>query len=140
MPSVVRLSAEFFEEVTQHPVPLDFGALRALRGSSLRLDIYAWLTYRMSYLQRPTTVPWESLRAQFGSDLADTKQGRAQFRRDFERHLREVVLVYREANVETVPTGVLLRPSLTHVPLKGTREFRTQLLRSYPRDQGGVRA
>jgi hypothetical protein len=85
-------------------------------------------------------VPWESLRAQFGSDLADTKQGRAQFRRDFERHLREVVLVYREANVETVPTGVLLRPSLTHVPLKGTREFRTQLLRSYPRDQGGVRA
>ncbi len=140
MPSVVRLSAEFFEEVTKHPVPLDFGALHALRGSSLLLDIYAWLTYRMSYLQRPTTVPWESLRAQFGSDLADTKQGRAQFRRDFERHLREVVLVYREANVETVPTGVLLRPSLTHVPLKGTREFRTQLLRSYPRDQGGVRA
>src|SRR5215213_5547174 len=64
-------------------------------GSRVGLDIYAWLTYRMSYLQRPTTVPWPSLRAQFGSDLADTKQGRGQFRRDFERHLREVVLVYR---------------------------------------------
>jgi hypothetical protein len=54
-----------------------WGPLRALRGSALRLDIYAWLTYRMSYLQRPTTVRWPSLRAQFGSDLADTKQGRA---------------------------------------------------------------
>jgi Plasmid encoded RepA protein len=106
------------------PVPLDLGALRALRGSALRLDIYTWLTYRMSYLRRPTTVPWESLRAQFGSDLADTKQGRAQFRRDFERNLREVVLVYREADVETSPAGVVLRPSLTHVPLRGTRERR----------------
>jgi hypothetical protein len=35
MPSVVRLSAEFFQEVTKHPVPLDLGALRALRGSAL---------------------------------------------------------------------------------------------------------
>jgi hypothetical protein len=129
MPSVVRLSAEFFEEVTKHPVPLDVGALRALRGSALRLDVYAWLTYRMSYLQRPTTVPWPSLRAQFGSDLADTKQGRAQFRRDFERHLRQVLLVYREAEVETSASGVVLRPSLTHVPLKGTREFRRALMR-----------
>jgi Plasmid encoded RepA protein len=124
MPSIVRLSAEFFEEVTRHPVPLDLGALRALRGSALRLDIYAWITYRMSYLRRPTTVPWESLRAQFGSDLADTKQGRGQFRRDFERNLRQVLVVYREADVETSAAGVVLRPSLTHVPFKGLRGFR----------------
>jgi hypothetical protein len=115
MPSTVRLSAEFFEEVTQHPVPLNLDALRALRGSSLRLDIYAWLTYRMSYLRRRTEVPWESLRAQFGSNLANTKQGRAQFRRDFERNLREVVVVYREANVEVSSGGVVLLPSPTHV-------------------------
>lgn len=30
LPSTVRLSAEFYEEVTRHPVPLDVGALRAL--------------------------------------------------------------------------------------------------------------
>lgn len=124
LPSTVRLSTDFYREVVEHPVPLDVGALRALRGSALRLDIYAWLTYRMSYLARSTTVPWASLKAQFGSNLADTKQGRAQFRRDFERNLREVVLVYREATVEATPAGVLLRPSLTHVPFRGLRALR----------------
>lgn len=140
LPSTVRLSAEFYEEVTRHPVPLDVGALRALRGSALRLDIYAWLTYRMSYLARPTTVPWEALRAQFGSTLADTKQGRAQFRRDFERHLREVTLVYREAQIETSPAGVILSPSLTHVPLKGLRELaRDQRLRNHQPNRRSAR-
>ena len=123
LPSSVRLSGEFFREVTEHPVPLDLRALRALRGSPLRLDIYAWITYRMSYLRRRTEVPWESLRAQFGSNNADTRQGRAQFRKDFERNLREVVLVYREANVEVSPGGVVLLPSRIHVPLKGLREL-----------------
>jgi hypothetical protein len=33
MPSYVRLSERFWEEVTQHPVPIDLEALRALRGS-----------------------------------------------------------------------------------------------------------
>jgi hypothetical protein len=115
LPSCVRLSAEFYKEVTEHPVPLDLAALRALRGSPLRLDIYAWLTYRMSYLRRRTEVPWESLRAQFGSNNANTKQGRAQFRKDFERNLREVVLVYRGANVEVACGGVVLLPSPTHI-------------------------
>jgi hypothetical protein len=77
-------------------------------------------TYRMSYLRRRTEVPWEALRAQFGSNLADTKQGRAQFRRDFDRNLREVVLVYRDANVEVSPGGVVLLPSRTHVPARRT--------------------
>lgn len=115
LPSTVQLSGEFFKEVTEHPVPLNLDALRALRGSALRLDIYAWLTYRMSYLRRRTEIPWGSLRTQFGSQLAETKQGRSQFRRDFERHMREVLLVYRDANVETSPAGVVLLPSPTHV-------------------------
>jgi hypothetical protein len=121
LPSTVRLSSEFYNEVVQHPVPLDLKALRALRGSPLRLDMYAWLTYRMSYLRHPTTVPWDALRMQFGSNLADTPQGRAQFRRDFEKHLRQVTLVYREANVQVSPSGVVLRPSRTHVPFRGLR-------------------
>lgn len=128
MPSTVCLSSEFFDEVTQHPVPLNLAALRALRGSALRLDIYAWLTYRMSYLRRRTEVPWGALRMQFGSNLADTKQGRAQFRRDFDRHLREVLVVYRDANVEISPGGVVLLPSRTHVPLTSTPRAATSAI------------
>jgi hypothetical protein len=116
LPSTVRLSAEFFQEVVQHPVPIDVGALRALRGSPLRLDLYCFLTFRMSRLRRPTDIPWESLRGQFGSNNADTPQGRAQFRKDLEKHLREVLLVYRECKVEVTKTGLRLYPSPTHVP------------------------
>jgi hypothetical protein len=122
-PSYVLLTSEFFKEVTEHPVPLDLGALRALGGSPLRLDVYCWLTYRMSYLRRRTEVPWSSLRLQFGSNNADTPNGRAQFRKDFLTALREVLLVYREANVEVSKGGVVLLPSRTHVPLKGLREL-----------------
>lgn len=121
MPSTVRLSNEFFDEVTNHPVPLDLGALSLLRGSALRLDIYAWLTYRMSYLRRPTTIPWDSLRMQFGTNFADTKQGRAQFKRDFTKQLREVLVVYREAQVDATDAGLVLQPSRTHVRFKGLR-------------------
>lgn len=121
LPSYVRLSDEFFTEATTRPVPVSLDALRLLRGSPLRLDIYAWLTYRMSYLRRRTEVPWGSLRFQFGSNGADTKQGRHSFRVDFERHLRKVLAVYPDANVETAPDGLVLLPSRTHVkPTQGT--------------------
>jgi hypothetical protein len=120
-PAFVLLSHEFYTEVIEHPVPLDLGALRALGGSPLRLDVYAWLTYRMSSLQRRTQVPWAALREQFGSSNADTVNGRAQFRKDFLAALREVLVVYREAQVEVERAGVVLLPSRTHVPPKGLR-------------------
>jgi hypothetical protein len=105
----------------QHPVPIDVGALRALRGSPLRLDLYCFLTFRMSRLRRPTDIPWESLRGQFGSNNANTPQGRAQFRKDLEKHLREVLTVYRECRCEVTKTGLRLLPSPTHVPPRQLR-------------------
>jgi hypothetical protein len=115
LPSYVKLTEEFFREVTESPVPISIPALRALKGSALRLDIYMWLTYRMSYLRRRSEVPWASLRFQFGSQMANTRSGRFAFQRDFEKHLSRVLAVYPEANVEVSPQGVVLLPSRTHV-------------------------
>lgn len=113
-PSSVTLSQEFYDEVTTRPVPLNLTALRLLSGSPLRLDLYTWLTYRMSYLRKATTVPWESLLFQFGS-VAQTKQARRKFRLDFTEHLSRVLVIYPEAKVEVAERGVRLRPSLPHV-------------------------
>lgn len=114
LPSYVKLSQEFFEEVTLRPVPLSLDALRALRGSPMRLDIYAWLAHRMSYLHKPTVVSWNSLMLQFGSNAA-TNRGRRMFRQDFLAHLSPVLAMYPEARVTPTDSGLLLNPSRTHV-------------------------
>ena len=113
--STVTLSVPFFEEIVSHPVPIDLRALKALRRSAMALDTYAWLTYRMATLRRPTTIPWKGLQAQFGAGYPDTAQGLRDFRKRFLRHLRAVHVVYPAARLETADAGLLLRPSATHI-------------------------
>lgn len=110
--SVVTLSEPFFGEIITHPVPIDLRALKSLSRSPLALDIYVWLTYRMSYLRRPTTIPWVVLQAQFGSDYRRTRD----FKAAFVEHLRRVIAVYSAANVAQADTGLILKPSPTHIP------------------------
>lgn len=121
LPSFVDLSERFFEEVLAHPVPVDLRVVELLRGSPLRLDIYTWLTYRMSYLRRRTEIPWDMLRYQFGSDRADDRQGRWRFRKDFEAHLARVLVVYSDVRVEPTDAGLALLPSRTHVGARSDR-------------------
>lgn len=127
LPSYVQLSTEFFNELVSKPVPIDMRVLKKLKRSPLRLDIYTWLTYRMSYLRQPVHVPWNLLRLQFGSTLADTRSGRARFRQHFEKQLEEVLGSYRDANVQTSTEGILLLPSRPHVSPKGNRQLRLPL-------------
>ena len=44
--SKIELSEKFFNEIIRHPVPLDMNTLKALKRSSLGLDLYLWLVYR----------------------------------------------------------------------------------------------
>jgi hypothetical protein len=44
--NVVVLSAEFYREISTHPIPTDLQAARALSGSPAALDLYNWLCYR----------------------------------------------------------------------------------------------
>jgi hypothetical protein len=110
--STVTLSDDFFKEIISRPVPLDMRALRALKYSSLALDIYAWLVYRMSYLRERAVVPWASLQLQFGADFTRTRA----FREAFLQHLKAVLVVYPAARVDSSPAGLVLTPSPTHVP------------------------
>jgi hypothetical protein len=110
--SVVVLSAEFYDELVAHAVPIDLRALKALKGSPLALDIYSWLTYRMSYLRKPCLIPWEALQTQFGADYGRLRD----FRRKFLSHLAGVLHVYPAARLTEQSAGLLLRPSPTHLP------------------------
>lgn len=98
-------------------MPVDLRALRALRGSPLALDIYAWLTHRLSYLKRPTMIPWEALGAQFGAEYTRQRD----FRRQFLLRLSEVLSIYPSARCVESPAGLRLVPSPTHVDRPQTR-------------------
>lgn len=114
--STVRLGEEFFHEVTAHPIPVDLRAVRALRQSPLALDIYVWLTYRMSYLKANSrTISWPGLQLQFGCDYPETPQGLRDFRKQFLAQLQRVLIVYAKARVEQDSNGLILKPSPTHV-------------------------
>ncbi len=113
--SSVTLSMNFFEQLVAAPVPLDLRAVRALKRSPLALDLYAWATRRVSYLSRPTLIPWESLRRSFGAGYADTPQGRSCFRAKAIEAFHRIVMVYPELKIESQDNGLLLRPSGPHI-------------------------
>ena len=114
--SSITLSANFYEQLIASPVPLDLRAVRVLKQSPLALDLYAWATRRVSYLERPTLVSWEALRRSFGTGYAETPQGRVKFRAKALEALRRVCRVYSALHLEIESRGVMLRPSAPHVP------------------------
>ncbi len=110
--STVELGNKFFKEAIENPVPVDMRALKLLKRSPLALDVYCWLTYRMSYLRKPTVIPWGMLQLQFGSDYKLTRQ----FKAKFLEQLLAVQTVYPAVQVEAVENGLLLKPSKPHIP------------------------
>lgn len=122
--SRVRLSDTFYRECVTHPVPVDLRAYKALRGSPLAMDIYTWLTFRMSYtVRRSRPIRWELLMNQFGSQFndADIDQAVRNFKKQFLKALKLVVHIYAKARLEVCETGLVLLPSPPHVlPAKNT--------------------
>jgi hypothetical protein len=114
--SSVSLSPQFFKEIIDRPVPVDMNALLALKRSPMALDIYCWLIYRLSYLQRDALIPWELLQMQFGADYGQNARGLSNFKRMFLLRLKDVFAVYDTAKVHNVEKGLLLKPSPPHVP------------------------
>lgn len=113
--SSVKLSETFYNEIIEHPIPVDMRAIRALKKSPLALDIYAWMTYRASYATKPSEIPWQALAMQFGSDYAQLRQ----FKAAFMDALRKVHTVYAAANFELGEHGLIVKPTRPHIARKG---------------------
>lgn len=114
--STVTLGERFFEEIIDHPVPVDVATLRALKRSPLALDLYVWMTYRYSYLDKPVIVPWDGLHGQFGSDYGRMRK----FREKMVEALAKVHGIYPEARFDVGAVGLRLLPSKTHVGMLPT--------------------
>ena len=113
--STVILTERFYNEIIENPVPVDMRALKSLKQSPMALDIYCWLTYRMSYLKQTTAITWPQLQAQFGAGYATDDVGLNNFQKAFTQHLKKVLVVYPEANIDTARGRLILKPSKPHV-------------------------
>jgi hypothetical protein len=115
-PDRITLTEEFFRELRAHPVPLDEAALRQLRRSSMALDAYLWLAYRLHSLRGPTRVPWRALKAQFGGGGYEQL---FTFKQQFREALMLALAVYPDAarrGVRITEDGLLLNPADPPVP------------------------
>ena len=113
--SYLTLEQDFFDEITDRPIPIDLRAIKALKRSPMALDIYTWLTYRLSYLQAPTAISWEQLQWQLGAAYEFSEKGRKNFQQSFKKHLKSVLSVYPQAKVETIRGRLILKPSAPHI-------------------------
>ena len=107
--SEIELGEAFFNEIINHPVPIDMNTLKALKRSALGLDLYLWLTYRTFMLKRPMRLSWSCLYRQFGINSAQAGDKRAvdNFRTDCLRELKKIKVAWPDLNY-TVAQGVLV--------------------------------
>lgn len=111
--STIRLGEEFFQEIICHPVPLDMNILKALKRSSLGLDLYLWLTYRTFSLKRAVRLPWKRLYRQFGTNplKADDNVTVQAFRKDCLRELIKIKVAWTGLKYSTDKGVLVVRPS-----------------------------
>ena len=116
--SKIRLGEDLFNEIISHPVPLDMNTLKALKRSTLGLDLYLWLVYRTFALKRPLRLTWRLLYSQFGTnpDKAHNKKTIQNFRVQVLRELKKIKLAWPELNYATAPGVLILLPSKPAIP------------------------
>lgn len=102
-----RLSETFFQQLRQHAVPLDEAAIRHIHNSSMALDVYCWLAYRLHSLSTDKPISWAALAGQFGAGIKLRKH----FKPAFTESLALAQAVYREARVDVTEAGLILKPS-----------------------------
>ena len=116
--SKIELGEKFFHEIISHPVPLDMNTLKALKRSSLGLDLYMWMTYRTFSLQQPLRLSWRQLYRQFGANpaKANDKFTVRDFRRNVLRELVKIKAAWTDLNYATGKGVLILLPSKPAIP------------------------
>ena len=111
--SKIELGEKFYNEIIQHPVPIDMNTLTALKRSTLGLDLYLWLVYRTFTLRAPLRLPWRLLYGQFGAhpDKASDNQTVQHFRYKVLRELKKIKMAWSGLNYSTARGVLILHPS-----------------------------
>lgn len=110
-PNTITYSEGFFESLLKHALPIDNRAVNALGNSPLALDVYFWLTYRMTRGTKPIKIKWESLHGQFGGDTKLLKH----FKLEFKKAIESVKELFPNLPLELTDEGASLIPGRPEV-------------------------
>jgi len=110
--STVTISQKFYNEIRERPVPINMNILAALKRSPLGLDLYMFLTYRVSYLKKPAFISLKALHEQFGAEYNDIKN----FKKKVRRELIKIKLAWPQLNYELLPGRIAIQPSQPSIP------------------------
>jgi len=115
----VRLDEGFWASLRDHPVPVREEAIRAIgTRSSMAMDIYIWLAYRLHALVKSTPITWAAIQGQFGAGYRTSRNMRPVFL----DALQLALAVYPEAKVDLDEgRGLILYPSAPAVPKQTAR-------------------
>ena len=111
--SKIELGEDLFNEILNHPVPIDMKTLSALKRCALGLDLYLWLVYRTFALRAPLRLSWRQLYRQFGlhPDKASDKRTVLNFRSQALRELKKIKTAWPDLNYTTGRGVLILSPS-----------------------------
>jgi hypothetical protein len=114
--SAIVLGEQFFREICSRGFPLDVRAIRALRQSSLALDLYSLLSYQNHMLldagRQEFIFPYKQLQIQLGANFARP----IDFKVRLAAHLNTIEMFWRgNLAYELSPDGLVLKPSTLQI-------------------------
>lgn len=106
-PSTVTFSSVMYESLQRHALPVNARVVKALQGSSRKLDIYFWLGWRLHNINEPLVISWDAIAEQFGTGFTRQRAFRAKFNEEI-AHIKEVL---PKLPMKLTDTGLILQPA-----------------------------
>ena len=106
-PSTVTFSNEMYESLKKHAMPINMHVVKAFAGSARKLDLYFWLSYRISNIDTPLAISWKALQDQFGSNFSRERDFRARLAKE----VSEIKETLRGLPVKMSEHGMTITPA-----------------------------
>ena len=119
----MEISADFYEQLQDHRVPIDIDHLASLTRSPRRMDLYTWLAYRTHAIKegRRDAIPVRYLKPVFAPDIESIRLFKQRLKADlvaigkvyprFRAEVRDDVLVLHQSPPPVPPATSILIPS-----------------------------
>lgn len=103
------LSQQYFDVLTERPVPVDMSHLMQLTRSPRRMDLYSWLTYRTTRIRagKQVRIKLADLQPVFAPDMESPRLFKLRLRED----LAAIAKIYRDFKVSLEGEVLVLESS-----------------------------